>query len=341
VTVSVTNFDLQAKYGQANAPGQGHIHYFMDVTPPTAAGKAAVTDAGTWTNTTATSYTWHNVGGGAHTFSVELVNNDHTPLAPPVTATVNVLVIPNIGPPAMVILSPRDGANITGSSITVNIQAANFNIVNNLSGTNVSNQGHVHYFLDVNPVPATAGQPAIPASASAVWSAVPDSTYTFTNVTPGNHTIAVELVNNDHTALTPPVVQQITVTVAAATSTTTTSSSSTATTSTQTTTSSQPAVSINLTAQNMAFNMSTITVSKGAQVTINFNNMDSGVIHNFSVYQTGSGATGVATGPIFNGPFVTGPAATVYKFTAPSAAGTYFFRCDVHPTTMFGSFVVQ
>lgn len=38
---------------------------------------------------------------------------------------------------------------------------------------------------------------------------------------------------------------------------------------------------------------------------------------------------------------MTGPATTTYTFTAPSTPGTYFFRCDVHPTVMTGQFIVQ
>jgi plastocyanin len=37
---------------------------------------------------------------------------------------------------------------------------------------------------------------------------------------------------------------------------------------------------------------------------------------------------------------VTGPTTTTYTFTAPSTPGSYFFRCDVHPTQMTGTFVV-
>jgi plastocyanin len=45
--------------------------------------------------------------------------------------------------------------------------------------------------------------------------------------------------------------------------------------------------------------------------------------------------------PIFVGQIITGPSATIdYKFTAPITPGTYFFRCDVHPS-MNGSFIVQ
>lgn len=96
-------------------------------------------------------------------------------------------------------------------------------------------------------------------------------------------------------------------------------------------------VTIDLVAENMAFNMSTITVPAGASVTINFNNKDSGISHNFSLY-TDSNATPPA---LFQGQIIKGPATTAYTFTAPTKAGTYFFRCDIHPTQMTGSFIVQ
>jgi cytochrome c oxidase subunit 2 len=128
-------------------------------------------------------------------------------------------------------------------------------------------------------------------------------------------------------------------TTTATTATTAVTTSATGTTTTATTPASN-AVTINLTAQNIAFNMSTITVPAGAAVTVNFQNMDNQTPHNFSVYTSGS-ATGTAAGPIFTGQIVTGVSSTTYKFTAPTTPGTYFFRCDVHPTMMTGTFVVK
>jgi outer membrane protein assembly factor BamB len=99
VTVSAMalNFNLVNKLGQANAAGEGHIHYFIDVDAPTDPTKPAVTAAGTYAATTDTSYTWQNVAAGTHTFSVELVNNDHTPLSPPVVVKVVVVVSTSTG----------------------------------------------------------------------------------------------------------------------------------------------------------------------------------------------------------------------------------------------------
>jgi plastocyanin len=95
-------------------------------------------------------------------------------------------------------------------------------------------------------------------------------------------------------------------------------------------------VTVDLVAKNIAFDKSTITVPVGAQVTINFDNQDSGIPHNFSVYTDSSAKT-----VIYQGAIVTGPKQTTYTFTAPATPGNYFFRCDVHPTKMTGTFVVQ
>jgi plastocyanin len=84
----------------------------------------------------------------------------------------------------------------------------------------------------------------------------------------------------------------------------------------------------------MAFNQSTITVPAGAQVTIHFRNDDQGISHNFAVYTDSS-----ALMRIFSGNAIVGPASTTYTFNAPTAKGSYFFRCDIHPTQMTGEFI--
>ncbi len=93
---------------------------------------------------------------------------------------------------------------------------------------------------------------------------------------------------------------------------------------------------ITLTAQNIKFDKSTITVPAGSSVTITFTNNDNGVQHNFALYTDASASTA-----IYRGSLVTGPGTTKYTFTAPSTPGTYYFRCDVHPTQMYGQFIVQ
>jgi plastocyanin len=101
------------------------------------------------------------------------------------------------------------------------------------------------------------------------------------------------------------------------------------------TTSASTGVIINLIGKNLAFDKSTITVSAGSQVTITFDNQDAGIPHNFAAYTDTT-----ATTAIFVGETIIGPTKTTYKFSAPKTPGNYFFRCDVHPTTMVGTFLV-
>ena len=110
----------------------------------------------------------------------------------------------------------------------------------------------------------------------------------------------------------------------------------TATTTPSSTTPSQ-SITVNLTAQNIAFDTKQITVPAGAAVTVIFKNQDTGIRHNFSVYQN---LTGGQTKAIFVGDIITGPNTITYHFTAPPAGNTYFFECDVHPTIMNGTFTV-
>jgi glucose/arabinose dehydrogenase/plastocyanin len=106
-----------------------------------------------------------------------------------------------------------------------------------------------------------------------------------------------------------------------------------------TTTTSPPAggtaVPVMLTAKNSAFDTNMITVPAGSTVVMTFVNNDANVPHNFALYTDNK-----ATTRIFVGDLVTGVRTVTYTFTAPSVRGSYFFRCDVHPETMTGTFVV-
>lgn len=95
-------------------------------------------------------------------------------------------------------------------------------------------------------------------------------------------------------------------------------------------------VTVDITAKSFAFNTSTITVPAGANVTINFNNMDAGIPHNVAIYENKDAKKAIYVGAVFKG-----PKTVTYNFTAPTTPGTYFFRCDVHPTTMVGDFIVK
>jgi hypothetical protein len=92
---------------------------------------------------------------------------------------------------------------------------------------------------------------------------------------------------------------------------------------------------IQLRASNLLYDKRTLTATANAPVVVRLDNADAGVLHNFALYNNSQ-----ASQRIFVGELTTGPRVIDYKFTAP-AAGTYFFRCDVHPDTMTGSFAVR
>lgn len=95
-------------------------------------------------------------------------------------------------------------------------------------------------------------------------------------------------------------------------------------------------ITIGLIAEDIAFDKKKITVPAGAAVTLNFNNKDSGIPHNLALYKNSD-----AEAMIFQGDIITGPGQITYQFNAPTTPGTYFFRCDVHPTKMTGDFIVE
>jgi hypothetical protein len=88
----VERLDLVDAAGQPNSQGEGHIVYYMDAAPALVQGESALTAAGTCAVSAGTSYTWNNVPPGEHTFWVQLVNNDNTPLQPPQAVRVYVAV---------------------------------------------------------------------------------------------------------------------------------------------------------------------------------------------------------------------------------------------------------
>ncbi len=99
--------------------------------------------------------------------------------------------------------------------------------------------------------------------------------------------------------------------------------------------SSRNELTIELTAQNIAFDKKIITASAGTEVKMIFHNRDEGVPHNFALYQDSSKKKAIFKGEIFEG-----IADKIYRFTSPSNPGSYYFQCDVHPV-MNGTFQVK
>jgi plastocyanin len=93
---------------------------------------------------------------------------------------------------------------------------------------------------------------------------------------------------------------------------------------------------IELVAEDIAFDTDEITVAAGSRVTVELTNEDAEQ-HNFAVYESEDASEEIFVGEIFSGPDET----RTEMFDAPEEPGTYFFRCDVHPTEMTGDFIVE
>jgi plastocyanin len=81
-----------------------------------------------------------------------------------------------------------------------------------------------------------------------------------------------------------------------------------------------------------------LAVPAGKDFTVTFKNDDTGVAHTWAVFKDSTAAArlGGATSPTDS---TTGPAEKTYQLKALQP-GTYFYRCDIHPTVMTGTFVV-
>jgi plastocyanin len=73
-------------------------------------------------------------------------------------------------------------------------------------------------------------------------------------------------------------------------------------------------------------------------VDLKFDNEDPSVQHNVAIYSADP-IKDPSAQALFTGSLETGPTTATYKIKA-LAAGTYYFHCDVHPTTMHGTLTV-
>ena len=183
ITLDVQNFALNGSaMGMANVAGEGHYHLKLD-------GALQKMDAQLTTFI-------NDVAEGAHVVTVELASNDHTELG--INDTVNVTI--SSGAPRIKILSPAPSASLPLNFTVVTIWASNFTMVGvGTTMVNVAGTGHWHLSLDGTLV--------------TMESVVKGN---ISGMSAGSHTIRAEFVNNDHSPLADPVMDEVTVTVVGA-----------------------------------------------------------------------------------------------------------------------------
>lgn len=81
---------------------------------------------------------------------------------------------------------------------------------------------------------------------------------------------------------------------------------------------------VTITAKDLKFAPTTVTVPAEKAFDLVFDNQE-GAPHNVAIYTDSSASTKVSVGEIFSGP------AQKTQAVPALAAGSYFFRCDVHP----------
>ncbi len=97
-----------------------------------------------------------------------------------------------------------------------------------------------------------------------------------------------------------------------------------------------PVTTVTLVAKNIKFEQTDLSVPAGKPFAIAFDNEDAGTEHDVQIFA----AKDFSGTPLFNGDLITGIAKTTYHVAALDA-GTYYFHCVVHPTTMTGTIEAQ
>ena len=90
---------------------------------------------------------------------------------------------------------------------------------------------------------------------------------------------------------------------------------------------------VTITAKDLKFGQSDVTVPADTAFDLVFDNQE-GAPHNVAIYTDASASSKVSVGEIFSGP------AQKAQTVPALAAGSYFFRCDVHPD-MQGTIVAE
>ena len=105
----------------------------------------------------------------------------------------------------VVILTPAQGDTVDGPEVTVTLDVSGVRIVQ--AGDTTSGTGHHHLYLDADLTPADQPVPSVPGSIIHMGDA--STTYTFTDVAPGEHRIIAVVGDGVHVPLQPWVVDTV------------------------------------------------------------------------------------------------------------------------------------
>jgi hypothetical protein len=190
--------------GKANQAGTGHYHILLD--------KALVNMFCTPT----AIISLQNVAPGMHTLTALPTLNDHTEIDEngnsitidyePTNPLPTITGASFAGAPAITILSPKNGATVSGTFDVV-VKVTNYNLSCNLMGKpDVTRYGHWHLNLDSMSGPMMGMGTMLGMDCTTVFHA------TTQGLKSGQtHTLIALLTDNGHAPLNPPVASEVTV----------------------------------------------------------------------------------------------------------------------------------
>lgn len=111
--------------------------------------------------------------------------------------------------PEVRIVSPTEGEELEGSSVTVQLEVSGIEIVP--AGDTASGTGHHHLYLNADLAPFDVPIPAVPGQVIHMGDG--SSSFTFEGVEPGEHRVIAVVGDGVHVPLQPPVVDTVRFTV--------------------------------------------------------------------------------------------------------------------------------
>lgn len=213
VRTQILGINLVDKSGEANVTGEGHLVYYSGIEPDVVPTWPAYRNEGYYASTK-TSLIWTNALPDYSVYGVQIVNNDNTPLNPPVYAMIRTFKQLSMNPDRPMITSfgfntsppsspmPSPGP-LTRMDTNLKTGVSGFDIVNNFNSPTTPGEGHLIYYEVVDPVITTTDETAFVGGDYSF--ATTATKFTWLNEIPGYISYSVQLVNNDNTPLRYPV----------------------------------------------------------------------------------------------------------------------------------------
>ena len=191
LNIDVKNFTLKKpSTNPLNRSNEGYYKIFLDTTTDT-----NLLHSGNLPSATDTLPAETTPGG--HKLIVQLVQNDGSPVTPPITKELSFEVLAPV--PTLSLALDIDEVE-AGETLTLTVDANNFELSQaNIGGANKSGQGHYKVYLDK----IADNRPLIASAIRYQLLTVPKET------TGGTHKFIVQLVNNDGTPRTPAVTGEV------------------------------------------------------------------------------------------------------------------------------------